>query len=509
MISKSPYSGVSLRLEIWHFLTGKIASAVMTFVILLWIVRLLPVTEYGVYVTVVAALALAIAISGLGLPWLAARYLPDYRLHASGAKIQRLARLLLIWLAVSLAIFTGLLGAGLPHYLSWTGLTAFQEAATLYLLVLYIEGIGRLVIVSLLSPLMQQRVVRSSLVLRQLMLFALLLLTSFFHEMQLVDVVRAELVASFLVTSLAIIGLWKHLASLKCVTSKPDWEEPRLAEMWRTSLNMYIAYLLTLLYSPQVFQVVVLRALGAEAAAIFGFLRSLYVQVAHYLPAALLFNLIRPKLVASFVGGGGIKELGRNANMAGKLSLFGLMPLIVFAAVGGADLISWLSGARFTDTGFLFLGFMLALIPFSQRQLMESMAVATGHAALCPRAAASGLLMPPLMMGLLNLGLGLWAPIIALALGHLLFNLVILFYLARYTGYRPDVAGFYKLITAAVAGFLGTVWLPPLSPLWLQVLVHAAMVMAAFLFIAWLIKPFAEGERDRINCLIKRPLFIW
>ena len=439
MISRSPYSGVSLRLEIWHFLTGKMASALLTFAILLWIVRLLPVTEYGVYVTLVAQMELAIAISGLGLPWLAARYLPDYRLHASGSNIQRLVRLLLIWLAVSLAIFTGLLGVGLPHYLAWTGLTAFQEAANLYLLVLYIEGIGRLVIVSLLSPLMQQRVVRSSVVLRQLMLFALLFLTSFFHDMQLVDVVRAELAASLIGTAVAVIGLWKHLASLKCVTSKPDWQEPRLAEMWRTGLNMYIAYLLTLLYSPQVLQVVVLRVLGTEAAATFGFLRSLYVQVAHYLPATLLFNLIRPKLVASFVGGGGIEELGRNANMAGKLSLFGLMPLIAFAAEGGADLIDWLSGARFTDTGLLFLGFMLALIPFSQRQLIESMAVATGHFALCPRAAASGLLIPPLMMGLLNFGLGLWAPIIAMALGHLLFNLVILFYLARYTGYRPDL----------------------------------------------------------------------
>jgi hypothetical protein len=255
--------------------------------------------------------------------------------------------------------------------------------------------------------------------------------------------------------------------------------------------------------------VLVLRVLGPEAAATFGFLRSLYDQIARHLPATLLFNLIRPKLVASFVGGGGIAELARNANMAGKLSLFALMPFIAFAAVGGANLIDWLSGARFTDTGLLFLGFMLALIPFSQRQLMESLAVATGHSALCPRAAASGLLMPPLMMGLLNFGLGLWAPIIALALGHLLFNLVILFYLARYTGYRPDLVGFYKLIAAAVAGFLVAVWLPPLSPVWLQVLADAAVAMGTFLLMAWLIKPFAERERNRINGLMKQRFFIW
>ena len=478
---------------------------VMTFIILLWVVRLLPITEYGVYVTLVAGMELAGSISGLGLPWLGARYLPEYRLHAPGSSIQRLGCRLLVWLAASLVILTILLWAGLDHYLSWTGLTAFREAAMLYLLVLYAEGLGRLVIASLLNPLMLQQVVRASLVLRQLTFLSLLFLIFSVGTVQLIDVVRAELVASLFGTGVAIIGLWRHLTSLRPAAGQSDWREPSLSEMWGTSLNMYFAYMFTLLYSPQVFLVLVLRVLGPEAAATFGFLRNLYDQIARHLPAALLFNLIRPKLVASFVGGGGIAELARNANMAGKLSLFALMPLIAFAAVDGANLINWLSGSRFGDTGFLFLGFMLALIPLSQRQLIESVAVATGYSALCPRAAASGLLMLPLMMGLLHFGLGLWAPMIALALGHLLFNLIILITLAPRTGYRPDLAGFYKLIAAAF-GRLSRNSLATASVAIVATGVsRCRMVMAAFLFIAWLIKPFAEAERNRINGLIKRP----
>jgi hypothetical protein len=80
-----------LRNSIWYFLTGKVVSAVMTFFILFWVVRLLTLEEYGVYITLVPGMELVIAISGLGLPWLAARYLPEYRLHASGSLIQRLA----------------------------------------------------------------------------------------------------------------------------------------------------------------------------------------------------------------------------------------------------------------------------------------------------------------------------------------------------------------------------------------------------------------------------------
>ena len=83
-MSSSPYSGALLKQSAIHFLTGKAASALLTFTILLWLVRLLSTQDYATYVTLVAAYELLFAISSLGLPWMAARYLPEYRLHASG-----------------------------------------------------------------------------------------------------------------------------------------------------------------------------------------------------------------------------------------------------------------------------------------------------------------------------------------------------------------------------------------------------------------------------------------
>lgn len=508
-MSVPAYSGAALKRSAWHFLSGKAVSALLTFLILLWVVRLLSVAEYGVYVTLVAGMELAIIIATVGLPWLAVRYLPEFRLHAPGVRLRHLVFSLLAWHGVSLAVVAVVLAVGLGLFLTWADLTPHHEVAQYYLLVLLVEGVGRQVRESLLGPLLLQGVAQVSLVVRNLAFIALLAWVNLSGSVSLIDVVQAELAASMLGAILAIGGLYLRLKGTDTLAGKPDWQEPRLVTMWGTAGHMYFSHLLTLLYSPQIFLLIIQRYLGVEATAVFGFLRTLYEQISRYLPATLLFGLVRPKLVASYVGGGGIDELSRNANMAGKLSLFVLMPLVAFAGVAGQDLIGLLSGAKFPETGLLFLGFMLALIPFSQRQLLETVAVAAGHSRLCTRAAASGLLMLPLMYALLAAGLGLWAPVITLGLGHLVFNGLILAGVMRHAGYRPDTPGFYKLLAAALAAFLVASWLPAMHQDWVRLLVVALLTTAGFLLTAWWLKPFAEEERARLNGLLNRRLFIW
>lgn len=508
-MSGPAYSGAALKRSAWHFLSGKAVSALLTFLILLWVVRLLPVAEYGVYVTFVAGMELAMVIATFGLPWLAARYVPEFRLHAPGPRLRRLVHSLLGWNAIALAAVAAILALGLEPVLAWADLAPYQVVAQFYLLVLLVEGVGRQARENLLGAMLLQGVAQVSLVARNLAFLALLAAAYLAGPVSLMDVVQAELAASVLGAVLALGGLARHLKATDVLQGKPGWQEPRLAAMWRTAGHMYFSHLLTLLYSPQVFLLFIQRYLGIEAAAVFGFMRTLYEQIARYLPATLLFGLVRPKLVASYVGGGGVDELSRNANIAGKLSLFVLMPLVAVAGVAGQDLIGLLSGNKFSETGFLFLGFMLALIPFSQRQLLETVAVAAGHSRLCTRAAASGLFMLPLMVGLLAAGLSLWAPVITLGLGHLVFNGLVLTGIVRHTGYRPDARGFYKLLAAALAGFLGAIWLPAIQPGWVYLIAVAVSAAAVFLLVAWWIKPFEEEERTRLNGLLNRRLFIW
>jgi O-antigen/teichoic acid export membrane protein len=503
-----PYSGAALKRSAWHFLTGRAASAALTFIILLWVVRLLSVAEYGAYVTLVAALELAIAISTLGLPWMASRYLPEYRLHAPGVALIRYTWQIMALLGGLLILAALLLLTNLQWLLAAVDMSSHEDAAKLYLLMLIAEGFGRHLRESALGPLLKQGVAQISLVMRNLVLL-LLLGVAAAQPVHLRDVVRAELIAAAVAAVFALGGLVRHLRQHRDLKGEPAWMAPTWQAMWHTARHMYFSQMITLAYSTQVFLILIRHYLGVEATAAFGFLRNLYEQVSRYLPATLLFGLIRPKLVASYVGKGGVEELARNANLAGKLSLFVLMPLVVFVGLGGEELIGLLANGKFPDTGWYLFGLMLALIPFSQRQIVETVAVTSGLSQLCTFAAALGVLMLPLTYLLLEAGLGLWAPIIGLGVGNLLFNAVILVGIGRLLPYRPDMSGFIKLMLASFTTYLAARFIPLPQFGWIGLISAGVFTLVTYLIAAYLIRPFAQAERDRLNRHLARGLFVW
>lgn len=508
-MSARPYSGAALRRSAVHFLLGKGASALITFVVLLWMVRLLPIEQYGVYVTLVAGMELAIAISSLGIVWLAARYLPEFRIHASGEELGRFVRQFLAQASSLLLLGTLALYVLIPHLMSALDLAAWVEVARLYLLMLLLEGLARHIRESLLGPLMQQGWAQSSLMLRNAALLLMLVGLVTGGQVSLKSIVLAELAASFLGLLLVGYGLARFLSAHRDLPGTPAWQPPRWRDMWPTARHMYSSQMVTLAYSPQVFLFLVQRQLGVEGTALFGFLRSLYDQVTRYLPAALLFSVIRPKLVAAYVGEGGMEALARNANFAGKLSLFVLMPLVVLSWWVGPGLVRVLSGGTFEQPGYYLAGLMLALVPFSQRQIVETLAVAVGRSRLCIFAAVWSLLSLPLTIGLLQLGLGLWAPVIGLGVGNLVFNGVILARLSHEEAYRMDRAGVSRLVAVTLLSFALVAWVPWTVDTWGELIGAALASCLAYLFAAYLFKPFTPSERASINRLANRKIFVW
>jgi O-antigen/teichoic acid export membrane protein len=505
-MSAHPYSAAALRRGAWQFLSGKAVSGLLTFAILLVLVRLLPVAEYGAYVSLIAAAELAYALGGLGLPWAAARFLPDARLHAPAADTRRLALRLLGWQVGILSALAVLAGLTFDFALSWLELNILPAAALAWAGLILAEGCGRFLREGLMGPLLQQGAVRASLVLRQFLFLALLGLMAAGGGTRLVDVLLAELAVSALAALVALAGLLRHLRGLPAPTSVNDWQPPTIRDLWRVAVPMYGGHLLTLAYSPQVFLLLLQRHAGAEAAAVFGFLRTLFEQAGRYLPATLLFSLVRPKLVASYVSGGGMAALSRNANLAGKLSLTVLLPGVAFAFVAGEPLVALLSGGKFAHTGLLFFGFMLALVPFSQRQLLETVAVTAGRPGLCTLGAALGLVTLPLMLWLLLLGAGPWAGVAALGLGHLIFVLTVAIGLAR-LDYQPDDGGLLRLGLATAISLLAAAALPRFAQVWLDLVLTVLVAGLVFVVASWWLKAWDDHDLARLNQMLGRRLF--
>lgn len=504
-MNQDVYSSRGIRCAAWQFLSAKAVSAMLTFMILLCLVRLLPVAEYGAYVVLIAGTELGFAIAGMGLPWLAARYLPEYRLHATGPILARLCRQLLLWQFLALMVLAGIIALAMDAYLHWAGLAVHRGAAWFALALLVTEGLARFVREGLMAPLMLQGQARVSLILRQASFLAATAALSFASRPELIWVLAAEVAASFASCLVATLALGWHLGSLRGQNGVTGWQEPGIADQWRVATRMHITRLISLAYSQPVLINLVQRSLGAEAAALFGFLRTLYEQIARYLPATLLFTVIRPKLMASHLQVG-MSDLARSVNFVGKLSLFVLLPIIVLVALGGDGLVSLLSGGKFTYGWSLLLGLLLALVPCSQRQLLETVAVASGRSGLCALSSAIGLLAMPLMIYLIDQGLGLWAPVLATLFGQFVLNTTLLLGLFQ-IGYRADWRGAIKLVASAIlAGIVaGGVSSRESVMIWLALAWFVAVVV--FLAMAWWLNAFTQEERQRLDGLIGRQLF--
>ncbi len=542
-MSTSPYSGAALKRSALHFLIGKIVSALLTLGILLWLVRLLAVKEYGAYITLVAGMELALAVMSLGLPWVSARYLPEFRLNACGKAItqfvlQIIVRVCLFAVAAALLLFVAM-----PWLLAPLELAYQTDVARFYLLVLVLEGLRRNIQECILEPLLQQGQAQFSQVVRNLALLLCLGIMAVKGAIHLQHVVLAELIGTTLGTASALIGLIRYLRRQNNLPGNDKWQPPKWPVMWRTARNMYFSYLVTLTYSQQTFIFLTQHFLGVEITALFGFLLNLYGQICRYLPATLLFGLIRPKLMASFVGEGGMAQLTHNANLVGKVSLFVLMPLVVFAWLAGSELLSLMSGGKFSQAGYYLAALLLALIPFSQRQILETVAVACGQSYLCAWGSFFGVLTLPLAYCLLQLGQGLWSPILAIIVGQMIFNMTLIGAMAFTTTYRPDSIGLLKLTVSALIGFvLGFLikviwagssyllkngyagWLESIQRFylsiftkqfeiktqgWFDLSMTALFACGFFLLTSFFFKPFRSEERARLNRLLKRNVFVW
>jgi O-antigen/teichoic acid export membrane protein len=494
-------------------------------------------------VTFVAGGDFALIITSFGLPWIAARYLPEFRLRANGKLLAHFVWQIIAWICLFSVGGALLLFVALPQLLVFMDLAQQTDVARLYLLVWMLESVRVNVQANILEPLMQQGQAQLSQIMRNLgLLLCLGVMVAVQGKIHLRDVVLAELAGTFLGTVSALLRLVWHLPKYRDLPGKDGWRSPNWLEMWPTARHMYFSHLISLTYSSSVLVFLVQRFLGIEATALFGFILNVNGQISRYLPATLLFGLVRPKLIASYVGEGGEEQLTRDANLIGKMSLFVLMPLLVFVWFAGGELLSLLSGGKFSQAGYYLGGVLLSLIPLSQRQIIETVAVASGKSNLCLWASFLGILTLPLVYGLFELGFGLWSPIIAMVVGQLLFNATLVITMMITTAYRPDTVGFFKLTVAAFVGIVlcvltrmawegsllpyvnGFVRLPTeiqailliipahqtaLPTEWLGLILMAVLACSIFLMVSYFIKPFRLEERVRLNRLLNRNVFVW
>jgi O-antigen/teichoic acid export membrane protein len=508
-LTSPAYSLEALRSGAWHYLSGRAVTAALTITIQLTLVRLLAVDAYGQYAALLASMELAIILGAFGLNWGAARFVPEYRLKATYGQAHRFIARLLAWRIGGLVAASGLWLAVAAWVLPAVGGADAWIVRSLLAALIVVEGLSLFVRDTLLGALLQQKTARAANILRQASWIALLGVLWSWGTTTLMAVLVTELMASAIGLAVGWRGLRRGLRSgMAKAQGAAAWSEPTSREIWTMCSRVYASDLLGMIASAQTLAILTQRIAGNDVAALYGFLRVMLNQVSRYLPATLLFSLIQPKLTASYVEGGGMPALARNANLVGKTSLVVLMPIIIVTAVAGDAVLTLLSGHRFTGTGWLLFVALLHKVPGSQGQLLMTVAVVSGHAGMSTAAMASSLVALPLALIGLLAGLGVWAPVVAQLVGTLLVISVLMALLWRKAGYSPRGSGLLKISFAAMVAAIPVAAASRLLPQDPFVPFAAATLGVFFyLVVLWRLQAVSQSERQLFNRVVGRRVF--
>jgi O-antigen/teichoic acid export membrane protein len=510
--NKSVYSLQNFRKSLIHFLVGRGLGVVTGFILLMALVRALSVEDYGFYVVTQSLLEITTQVSSFGLFAIAQRYLSEMHHAGDGRGLKKLAALLIIGRVFTILIAVVvmyLLFDILNDYFHYAKDTYYYK---LFLIVIIFEGIARFYEI-IFDSLLLQGVSQVSLVLRSLLRaipISYLLYTEGSGEVLLEWWIIIDATAALIGVIWCVYNLKKYLGNVEqssTIVSTPLNYRRYLSY----SLPIYVASTLYTVSGINSVKIIASWLLSPQIFAAFGFASAITAMFQRYIPVFLLIGMIRPMFIVARQRDDWRRRLPEFALLLIKLNIFILAPIIIFISLLDDNISVLLSGGRYSDSG----GFIVAFMVLIFAQVLRAVASLVAQALENARATLLGTILGlfGLLIGvILSQMYGGYALIIGLMLSELIFSITILKSVKQNNLlFEKDYLGYVKLFSISLLTIiLTTPFLGLLQTNTIFILSLLAFVVGAiYLIVSFVLKPFSETERNRINQLIKRKVFIW
>lgn len=504
------YSIEQIRRSLIHFFVGKGFGMLLGFGLLLVLVRALSVEHYGFYIASLALLEIVQQTTSVGLLVAAQRYLPELLAQQEGKRLSRL----LAGLSVARAA-TLLTGISALYFLAeplarLIGFADYAGLIRLYLVVVFFEGFARFLDVVFDSMLMQG-VSQVSLILRSSVRLGmvLLLFVGLGHEIPLEQWVLIDLSAAVLGSA---FGLYSLVRFARCTRrDHPGTDAPLEIGRYKAySLPTYVAATFYTVSGVNTVKFIAARVLQTAEFGAFGFASAFSAMLQRYLPLFLLIGMIRPLFVAARQRPDYLVRLPMLGKLIFKLNVFALAPASAFMFVCGEPLADLITGGKYPQAAGFLLAFLVLLLAQALRAIVSMTAQAMEAARATLFGTVLGLCGLPVGVAL-SIPFGAYGLVIGLALSELLFCGWVAASLMRGgLSLKIDWVGLAKILFAtlaatAVASLSGIGQARDMVAL----LSCATLIAATYLAVAYSLKPFAVAEREMVNKVLTRKLFVW
>lgn len=374
-MSTQVYSAHRFRKALLQFVGGRIGQLAARAVLVLALVRILPVADYGAYMLIIGTAELLLQVGSFGILPLAQRYLPQMLTTLPIRKLYNFVTFLVVAQLVVLTIIAATLGHFWPRLGPVFGLSEAQLAHTSLAAWLFLVIPAFRFSAELLEAMLAQGQIA-----RAVMVFvragAIVVLVMVSKNIGLTQVLIVDLVS----TSACVVLSWSSIgATMRSLHSTAASGTLPVREMFTFAWHMALVGPMSGTASPGAIRLALANSLGVAQSGLFAFLQSLERLVSRYLPATMVRNLIRPMLISRAVGQGSTDLLKAGTGLLLKSNMLTVVAGLVVIASCGDQLVYIMSGHKFRGAGLTLLLLYVNMVATSQRGVQEMVMQITGH----------------------------------------------------------------------------------------------------------------------------------
>lgn len=480
--------------------------------LLLILVRALSVESYAFYILSISLLEIVLQVSSLGLLVVAQRYLPELLAHGQGSQLSRLLGRLSGIRFLTLVLFSGLIFYCVVPIAESFGFEQYAPWVRIYLLVIILEGFARFADV-VFDSLLLQGYSQASLILRSALRLGFVS-ALFFHsseqEVTLEQWIWIDVGAAGVGCLFAMVAMW--MFSVRIRLEQPGDEAPLdYRRFSRYALPTYFAATLYTASGVNTVKLIAAKSLSISQFGAFGFAAAFSAMLQRYLPLFLLIGMIRPLFVAARQRQDYGARLTFLARLVFHFNVFALLPALVFVLACGEHLVASVTGGKFPEAAGYLIAFLLILITQAMRAIVSMVAQSMEEGDATVKGTLLGLLGLFAGLGLVPY-FGGYGLCVGLCASEVLFS-AWLAHVLRQRGINllPSLNTMLRLLLAAFVALIASTLFLPLSDdaRVIQLGGMGLLIGVTYLFVSWFLKPFSMAERDTINTLLKRRIFVW
>jgi O-antigen/teichoic acid export membrane protein len=487
-----------------YLAVGKFITPLVTFLITIYIVRMLSVEEFGIFNVLTAAMAYIGLFSSLGLPSIFQRFIPEFHAKNETGKIKKLVlhgslfrTALAVFLILLIILFSDLSGR-LFQIEGWLGYFQLFSFAILFFLEAELMG------VVLTSLFLHKYYVISTIayiVIRAGLLYYLLS-----RGLALKGLLMGEVAMYALFLILLIIFYIARFSRKSRQEVGKDQTELPVRRLAKYGAYSYFNEMGVMVLNVSTDYFIISAFLGPVAVGIYAFANRVTMLLSRILPHALLQEVIQPSFFSKYVGSDSGKSLEKMGNLLVKVIAFFTVPMTFAIIVLGDKVIIHLFDPKYLSS-------------------LKVMWIVASFLAIRHFQAPLGLILQSLekvnflfyskIFAVYNLILDLivvqyWGVIgVALVTGSavLFQNVFLYFAIKKSAGIRlslkPILTVVANSLPMAAALYFLRGFITGLVPFAIVVVLGSLVYLAA----CYVNKTFAKEEQNIINKIIGKPLF--